>query len=132
LGVFKVPPEETADAVLHALRTGYRAIDTAAATELKADGRARSIGVSNFLVEQLQRTIDATAIVPAVNQIELHPWLQQTELRPFHGKHGILTEAWSPLVRIYGFELDDQQMSAIAQLDRGTRTGPDPATFTGG
>jgi diketogulonate reductase-like aldo/keto reductase len=67
--------------------------------ELRADGRARSIGVSNFTVENLERVIEATDVVPAVNQIELHPWLIQNELRQFHSEHGILTEAWSPLAR---------------------------------
>jgi len=173
-GVFQVPPEETADAVSHALGTGYRLIDTAAAygneaavgeairssgldrdevyvttklwngdhgrgaalraferslerlgfdyvdlylihwpvpsqdryaetwralTQIRADGRARSIGVSNFLIEHLERIIDDSGVVPAVNQIELHPRLQQDQLRTFHDEHGILTEAWSPLAR---------------------------------
>ena len=67
--------------------------------ELQADGRARSIGVSNFTVENLEQIIEATGVVPAVNQIELHPRLAQPELRSFHGDHGIVTEAWSPLGR---------------------------------
>jgi len=67
--------------------------------ELKAQERVRSIGVSNFQVEHLERIIDATGVVPAVNQIELHPRLQQLELRRFHDEHGIVTEAWSPLGR---------------------------------
>jgi len=149
-------------------------------SELHAEGRARSIGVSNFLVEHLERIIDATGIVPAVNQVELHPLLQQPELRRFHYRHGIVTEAWSPLAkggrlledpviaeiadavdrspaqvvlrwhiqlenvvipksvtpsrieenfRVFDFELDHEQMAAIEALDRGERTGPDPATF---
>ena len=64
---------------------------------LRDEGRVRSIGVSNFQVEHLERIIDATGVVPAVNQIELHPHLQQLELRRFHEEHGIATEAWSPL-----------------------------------
>ena len=172
-GVFQVPAEETAEAVSHALRTGYRSIDTAAAygnedgvrdaiqdsglergdvfitTKLSNDnhgregaqrrfakslsklggdyvdlylihwpvpqhgsvrgdvagavcraagrGRVRSIGVSNFQIEHLERIIDATGVAPAVNQIELHPRLQQPELRRFHAERGIITEAWSPL-----------------------------------
>ena len=67
--------------------------------ELKNDGRTRSIGVSNFTIENLERIIEATGVVPSVNQIELHPRLTQTELRRFHSEHGILTEAWSPLAR---------------------------------
>jgi 2,5-diketo-D-gluconate reductase A len=67
--------------------------------ELQADGRARSIGVSNFTVENLEQIIEATGVVPAVNQIELHPRLAQPELRSFHRRHGIVTEAWSPLGR---------------------------------
>ncbi len=68
-----------------------------ALTELAADGRARAIGVSNFHIPHLERIIEDTGVVPAVNQIELHPALQQSELRAFHHEHGILTEAWSPL-----------------------------------
>jgi 2,5-diketo-D-gluconate reductase A len=66
-------------------------------TKLAADGRARAIGVSNFHIPHLERIIEDTGVVPAVNQIELHPALQQPELRAFHEEHGILTEAWSPL-----------------------------------
>jgi 2,5-diketo-D-gluconate reductase A len=186
-GVFQVPPEETAEAVTHALKTGYRLLDTAAAyrneegvrdsvqtsgldredvfittklfnTEhrreqarrafeqslstlggnyidlylihwpvpsqdlyveawetlcaLREEGRVRSIGVSNFQVEHLERIIDATAVVPAVNQIELHPRLQQPELRRFHAERGVATEAWSPLGQ--GELLDDPVIEAIA------------------
>jgi diketogulonate reductase-like aldo/keto reductase len=186
-GVFQIPPEETAAAVGHALSTGYRAIDTAAAygnetgvgkairasglarddvfvttklwnndhgrdaalraferslerlrfdyvdlylihwpvpaqdryvetwqalCELFEQGRARSIGVSNFLEDHLERIIDASGLVPAVNQIELHPRLQQRELRRFHDQHGILTEAWSPLGQ--GTLLDDPTIARVA------------------
>lgn len=77
-----------------------RYLDTwRALCELKASGRARSVGVSNFTVQNLERIIEATDVVPAVNQIELHPWLIQSELRAFHAEHGIVTEAWSPLAR---------------------------------
>lgn len=77
-----------------------RYVDTwRALSELKADGRARSIGVSNFTAENLDRIIEATGVVPAVNQIELHPWLIQPELRRYHSEHRIVTEAWSPLAR---------------------------------
>jgi 2,5-diketo-D-gluconate reductase A len=63
----------------------------------KADGRAKAIGVSNFLVPHLEALIAATDVVPAVNQVELHPVFQQAELRDFQEKHDIKTEAWGPL-----------------------------------
>jgi 2,5-diketo-D-gluconate reductase A len=65
--------------------------------EFKADGRARSIGVSNFQVEHLERLAAETDVVPAVNQIELHPYLLNEEVRSYDEAHGIATEAWSPL-----------------------------------
>jgi len=78
------------------LRDNY--VDTYKALEkLLADGRARAIGVSNFLPEHLTRLLAETSVVPAVNQIELHPWFQQAASRAFHAEHGIATEAWSPL-----------------------------------
>ena len=80
--------------------------------ELHADGRARSIGVSNFLVEHLEQIIDASGTVPAVNQIELHPLLQQVELREFHSRHEIVTEAWSPIAQ--GRVLDDPVIVEVA------------------
>ncbi len=67
--------------------------------EARAQGKARSIGVSNFRIEDLERLVQATGVVPAVNQIELHPRLQQGELRAWHAAHGIVTESWSPLAR---------------------------------
>ncbi|MFD7744491.1 aldo/keto reductase [Streptomyces sp. NPDC059698] len=65
--------------------------------KILADGRAKAIGVSNFRPEHLKRLLAETSVVPAVNQIELHPQLQQAESRAFHADHGIATEAWSPL-----------------------------------
>jgi diketogulonate reductase-like aldo/keto reductase len=77
-----------------------RYVDTWRALEkIRADGRARAIGVSNFQVPQLRRLLDETDVVPAVNQIELHPLLPQAELREFGAAHGIVTESWSPLAR---------------------------------
>jgi 2,5-diketo-D-gluconate reductase A len=255
-GVFQVPPEETAEAVGHALRTGYRLIDTAAAygneegvrdavqasgldrgevfittklanvdqgrdrarrafeqsfeklggeyidlylihwpipskdlyletwetlCSLRDEGHVRSIGVSNFKPAHLDRIIDATGVVPALNQIELHPRLQQPEMRRYDSEHGIATEAWAPLGRgkllddrviaeiadrhdhtpaqvvlrwhlqvgnvvipksatpsrieenfqVFDFELTDDEMRRLGELDRGERTGPDPDTFSG-
>jgi 2,5-diketo-D-gluconate reductase A len=65
--------------------------------ELRERGLVRSIGVSNFTVDQLTRLSDETGVVPAVNQIELHPRFPQAQLRQFHAEHGIVTESWSPL-----------------------------------
>jgi diketogulonate reductase-like aldo/keto reductase len=90
-------------------------VDTFRAFEkIYADGRARAIGVSNFLPEHLERLIGETSVVPAVNQIELHPQLQQTQSRAYHSGHGIVTEAWSPLGQGKGL-LDVPTVVAIAQ-----------------
>ncbi|MEV6794376.1 aldo/keto reductase [Streptomyces sp. NPDC051320] len=153
----------------------YRAFE-----KIYADGRARAIGVSNFLPEHLRRLLDETSVVPAVNQIELHPHLQQAESRAYHAEHGIRTEAWSPLGQgkgllevptlvaiarkhgrtpaqtvlrwhlqtgnivipksatpsrikenfdVLGFELDADDLAAIAALNEGKRLGSDPATM---
>ncbi len=83
-----------------------------ALVRLKEEGRAKSIGVSNFQPEHLQRIIDETGVVPAVNQVELHPSFQQRPLREFHAKHGIHTESWSPLGQ--GKQLDDPVVAEIA------------------
>jgi 2,5-diketo-D-gluconate reductase A len=82
--------------------------------ELYTEGRVRAIGVSNFQPAHLQRLFDETETVPAINQIELHPWLQQSELRAFHREHGIVTEAWSPLATGGDF-LDNPVIGAIAK-----------------
>lgn len=75
-----------------------RYVDTYKAFEkLLADGRVRAIGVSNFLPEHLEQLAAETSVVPAVNQIELHPHLQQHAAREYHAERGIATEAWSPL-----------------------------------
>ena len=187
-GVFQVPDAETAAAVSHAVRAGYRSIDTAAAygneegvakalaeadvaredlfittklwnsdqgydaalrafdvsldklgldyldlylihwptparglyvdtwkafAKLLADGRVRSVGVSNFQPEHLRQAIDATGVVPAVNQVELHPHLTQEPLRAVHAELGVVTEAWSPLGQGKGL-LDDPAIAEIA------------------
>jgi 2,5-diketo-D-gluconate reductase A len=80
--------------------------------KLAADGRARSIGVSNFKTEHLDTLAEQTDTVPAVNQIELHPLLQQDVLRAYHQKHGIATEAWSPIAQ--GGVLDEPVITELA------------------
>jgi 2,5-diketo-D-gluconate reductase A len=73
-------------------------VDTWKAFEkIAAEGRAKAVGVSNFHPPHLKRLLEETETVPALNQIELHPHLQQSEPRAFHAEHGIATEAWSPL-----------------------------------
>ncbi|NSC20235.1 aldo/keto reductase [Streptomyces albus subsp. chlorinus] len=79
---------------------------------IHAEGRARAIGVSNFQPAHLERLLEESGIVPAVNQIELHPRLQQRELRAFHARHGIATEAWSPLAQ--GALLGHETLAALA------------------
>lgn len=92
-----------------------RYVDTYKALEkLHADGRVRAIGVSNFLPEHLERLIGETSVVPAVNQIELHPHLQQNAAREYHAEQGIATEAWSPLGSGKGI-LEIPAIVAIAQ-----------------
>ncbi len=90
-------------------------VDTYRAFEkILADGRARAIGVSNFLPEHLERLIGETSVVPAVNQIELHPQLSQQASREAHARHGVVTEAWSPLGQGKGL-LEVPAIVAIAQ-----------------
>jgi len=88
--------------------------------EFKADGRARSIGVSNFQVAHLERLAAEADVAPAVNQIELHPYLLNAEVRAYGEAHGIATEAWSPIAQ--GAVLDDPAVTAIAE-----RLGRTPA-----
>ncbi|MDK1359058.1 aldo/keto reductase [Arthrobacter sp. zg-Y1219] len=85
----------------------YRAME-----ELYREGRVRAIGVSNFQPDHLAQLMDAADVVPAVNQVELHPWLQQHRLRAVHAELGICTVAWSPLGR--GAVLSDPVITAIA------------------
>jgi 2,5-diketo-D-gluconate reductase A len=80
--------------------------------EFKADGRARSIGVSNFQVDHLRQLIDECDVVPAVNQIELHPYFQNTEVASFGEDNAIVTESWSPIAQ--GDVLDDPVVNEIA------------------
>ena len=78
-----------------------------------ADGKARAIGVSNFQQAHLQRLFDETDVVPAVNQIEVHPYLSQNPLRAFNSEHGIATEAWSPIAQ--GKVTDDPVITEISK-----------------
>ncbi|MFC4909968.1 aldo/keto reductase [Actinomadura gamaensis] len=88
-------------------------LDTWRAFEkLYNDGRIRAIGVSNFTVGTLERLFAETEVKPVVNQVELHPYLQQGELRAFHARHDIRTEAWSPLGQGKGL-LDDPVLARI-------------------
>ena len=82
--------------------------------KLAADGRARTIGVSNFQIPHLERLAAETGTVPAVNQIELHPHLPQEELRAYHREHGIATEAWSPIGQ-GGDLLRDERLVGLAE-----------------
>ncbi len=95
----------------------YRALET-----LLADGKVRAIGVSNFMVEHLTKLLDQASVVPAVNQIECHPYFQQPEVQDFDSKHGILTQAWSPIGGItfyrdgsHGSTLQDPVIAEIAK-----------------
>jgi diketogulonate reductase-like aldo/keto reductase len=78
------------------------------------DGRAKAIGVSNFTVQHLTRLMDETGITPSINQIELHPYLQQRELRAFHEANGILTESWGPLGQGKGL-LGDPALTVLSE-----------------
>ncbi|WP_434453202.1 aldo/keto reductase [Lentzea sp. E54] len=80
---------------------------------LRKEGRVRAIGVSNFQPAHVRKLIDETGVAPAVNQIELHPYFQQSELRAFNAEHGIRTEAWSPLGQ-GGELLNDPVIAEIA------------------
>ena len=80
--------------------------------KIQESGRARSIGVSNFAIEHLEDLAAATSIVPSVNQVELHPFLQQRELQAFNTSRGITTEAWSPLAQ--GKCLDNEVLRGLA------------------
>ena len=80
---------------------------------LRDEGRVRTIGVSNFTAAYLERIIHDTGVVPAVNQVELHPYFQQVELRAYHEENDIVTTSWSPLGR--GGVLADPVIASIAR-----------------
>jgi diketogulonate reductase-like aldo/keto reductase len=95
----------------------YRALET-----LLAQGKVRAIGVSNFMVDHLTRLLEVAGVVPAVNQIELHPYFQQREVQAFGAGHGILAQAWSPIGGItfyrdgnHGSTLEDPVIGQIAE-----------------
>lgn len=85
---------------------------------LREEGRVRSIAVSNFNGTELTRLIEETGVIPSINQVESHPWLPQRALREFHARHGIITQAWSPLGR--GRLLADPVLGEIATKHRTT------------
>ncbi|MFG2621269.1 aldo/keto reductase [Streptomyces sp. NPDC048507] len=149
--------------------------------EIYRSGRAKAVGVSNFQPRHLSRLLEGGTVVPAVNQIEVHPYLTQDDVRAYGTEHGIATEAWSPLAQgkvlddpvirrvaeragrtpaqvtlrwhlqrgdivfpksstparieenfdLFGFALDEADMTEISALDRDERTGPDPDRFDG-
>ena len=95
----------------------YRALE-----QLLEDGKVRAIGVSNFMVEHLTTLLDQAKVVPAVNQIEVHPYFQQREVQAFNAEHGIVTQAWSPIGGITFYRegqhpstLDDPTIVGIAE-----------------
>jgi diketogulonate reductase-like aldo/keto reductase len=94
----------------------YKALE-----KLLADGKVRAIGVSNFMSEHMDRLLSETTVVPAVNQIEVHPYFQQTALRRKHAGHGIVTQAWSPIGGITAYRggekrtFDDPTLQGIAR-----------------
>jgi diketogulonate reductase-like aldo/keto reductase len=100
-----------------------RTIDAYGALEtLLADGKVRSIGVSNFMPDHLQRLMDATTVVPAVNQVEVHPYFRQPDVLAANSEHGIITQAWSPIggITFYrpgrsGSTLQEPAITDIAQ-----------------
>ena len=93
----------------------YRALE-----QLLADGKVRAIGVSNFMPEHLTRLLDETSVVPAINQIELHPYFQQTDVQQADAANGIVTQAWSPIGGITSYRdsakstFDDPTLLQIA------------------
>ncbi len=86
----------------------YRALET-----LRADGLARSIGVSNFHEHHIDRLLAETTVPPVLNQVELHPWLPQSAIREYDAAHNILTQAWAPLAR--GRAAGEPALDSIAQ-----------------
>jgi len=88
----------------------YKGLET-----LLADGKVRAIGISNFMPHHLDRLLDATAVIPAVNQVELHPYFAQPEVQRANAAHGILTQAWSPIggITFYPGPWGDERRSVM-------------------
>jgi 2,5-diketo-D-gluconate reductase A len=86
--------------------------------EIQASGRVRTIGVSNFQKTHLRKLLDETGTVPTVNQVEVHPYLVQEDLRAFHAEHGIATEAWSPLAQRLDLVADPVVTGIAGELGR--------------
>ena len=91
--------------------------------QMSSTGKVRAIGVSNFQPHHLERIVDEAEVVPAVNQIEVHPYLTQDDVRAFVAEHGIATEAWSPLAK--GAVADDAVVMKVSE-----RVGKTPAQVT--
>jgi 2,5-diketo-D-gluconate reductase A len=102
------PPPQAFDLTVAAYR---------AAERLLAEGRARAIGVSNFSISHLQAFLPQVDVVPAVNQVEVHPYYNQPALRAEHLKHGIATQAWSPLGGVHVDRASDPSAPASAMAD---------------
>lgn len=94
---------------------------------LLADGKVRAIGVSNFLPVRLERLLNETDVVPAVNQIEVHPYTQQRELQAFNRDHGILTQAWSPIGGLRTYSNGDTPLTDDTIVAIGKAHGKTPA-----
>ncbi|MCF3939636.1 aldo/keto reductase [Gordonia tangerina] len=112
--------------ILHQALPGefQRTIDAYRALEkLYADGRVRAIGVSNFMPDHLSRLLETTSVVPAINQVEVHPYFQQRDVLATDTEHGVLSQAWSPIggITFYrdgskGSTLDDPTIGKIAAI----------------
>ena len=124
LGVFQTPPDETRDAVGAGLEAGYRLVDTAAAygNERQVGEALLGAGLDRSEVQHLTTLLDGATVVPAVNQIEAHPYFSQGAAQDFGTDHGIVTQAWSPIGGItsyrdgsHGSTLDDPVIGDIAR-----------------
>lgn len=99
--------------LIHFPVSGKRKESWKALEKIKKEGKAKSIGVSNFMVTHLKELLNETDIIPAMNQVEYHPFLQDTELKEYCGKKGILLEAYSPLA--HGQKLEDERVTKLAK-----------------
>lgn len=88
----------------------YRALET-----LLNEGKVRAIGISNFMVDQLTELLDKATVVPAVNQVEVHPYFQQREVQALNAKNGILTQAWSPIGGITFYREGGEHSSTLEE-----------------